>query len=271
MKISDGLGNQLFQYAIGRMVSIKHSVPLKLDLSWFKATDYRPFQLRKFSILFQEATANEIQSVKKKCCFREPHFEYATQVRKLPQDVYLDGYWQSEKYFSEIASLIRKEFTLTTRPGFANQAMARKIQSCQAVSLHIRRGDYANNPVIRSFHGLCGENYYKRAIETIMAEVEKPHFFIFSDDWDWICQKYNYLKPAATIVSVNTPAYGYEDLRLMSLCRHHIIANSSFSWWGAWLADTPEQIVIAPKQWFTKKSIHKTIDLCPTDWRRIDA
>ena len=141
------------------------------------------------------------------------------------------------------------------------------ILAVNSVSIHVRRGDYLTNPVTFQTHGLCDIDYYKKAIDEILDLVDKPHFFIFSDDQSWA--KSNIIFGAPTdYVMHNNSLKNYEDLRLMSYCRHHIIANSSFSWWGAWLGNNPEKIVIAPKKWFNDPKIDTT-DLIPDTWLRL--
>ena len=145
--------------------------------------------------------------------------------------------------------------------------MAAEIAACNAVSLHVRRGDYAADPVVTSMHGLCPLDYYDRAVEYVLGRVSDPAFFLFSDDPDWV-REHLKLRGSVSVVDHNGPDSGSEDLRLMSLCRHHIIANSTFSWWGAWLDPRPDKLVIAPKRWFADESLD-TSDLLPAGWVKL--
>lgn len=148
-----------------------------------------------------------------------------------------------------------------------NEQVAQNILSVNAVSLHVRRGDYVSNLTINQFHGTCSLEYYNQAIAQIAKKVETPHFFVFSDDPEWVKSNLK-IDYSITIVDHNNADKNYEDIRLMSLCKHHIIANSSFSWWGAWLCRNPNKIVIAPLKWFNDKSINTT-DLIPDGWIKI--
>ena len=133
--------------------------------------------------------------------------------------------------------------------------------------MHIRRGDYVSNPTTNKLHGTCSLEYYHNAVDIIAAKVSNPHFFIFSDDHEWARNNFKIDYPL-TFVAHNNAGKNYEDMRLMSLCKHHIIANSSFSWWGAWLGSNPKKIVCAPRGWFKDKSLN-TNDIIPSDWSRI--
>ena len=149
----------------------------------------------------------------------------------------------------------------------ANQAASLAIRACESVSVHIRRGDYLSNPAFYRFHGVCAVEYYEAAVGHLAGAVENPCFFLFSDDLDWARRNLRLDYPV-TYVDHNGEDKDYEDLRLMSQCKHHIIANSSFSWWAAWLCANPGKIVIAPRKWFNDPNID-TADIIPASWRRI--
>jgi len=193
----------------------------------------------------------------------EPHFHYWPDIKHVPVDCYLAGYWQSEKYFSEAAGLIRADFTFKQHLENRNATLAEQIGRVNAVSLHIRRGDYVKDPKTAATHGVCSPDYYREAIQYIAAHIEQPHFFIFSDDPDWVRENFRIDIPCS-YVDHNCGAESYNDMRLMSLCRHHIIANSSFSWWGAWLNPDPDKLVIAPRKWFANAK--DVSDLFPEGW-----
>ena len=282
VKIIGGLGNQMFQYAAGKSLAKRLGSPLKLDLSSFGSYGLRTFELERFSIRYELATSGELAryankhpflSAASKLLFRRDMFEnplvykerafhYDAGVLKISKDVYLSGYWQSERYFEVISEEIRDEFTFRQVMSGRNMRIAREISSCNAVSLHVRRGDYANNPETKSYHGLCSAVYYDAAIDHISDKVESPHYFVFSDDLDWVRTNLKLPQPV-TFVDGNHGTQSYNDMRLMSLCKHNIIANSSFSWWGAWLNSNHDKIVIAPSRWFNSAR-HDTRDLyCP--------
>ncbi|MGB9176273.1 MAG: alpha-1,2-fucosyltransferase [Methanoregula sp.] len=284
-----GLGNQMFQYALGRRLSCMHNVPLKLDITGFKDYSLRTYRLNHFALHADFASDKDIDDVKfhnrtgilrtldslaghlqpyyRRNVYKEPHFQYDPNILKCKPDVYLEGYWQTEKYFSHIADAIRRDFTIAENPDPRNREMADIIRDCEAVSLHVRRGDYVSNPVTNAYHGTCREDYYRQAIRIIEKQVENPRFFLFSDDPSWVSEHMDTGHPT-TYMDINGPEKDYEDMRLLSLCRHHIIANSSFSWWGAWLCSNPGKMVIAPQRWFTKRDIN-TRDITPQEWTRI--
>jgi hypothetical protein len=287
IKLKGGLGNQLFQYALGRYLAEIHKTVLKLDISMFESYELHTYSLWPFNIREAMASPDEVlaftdqrkgiveRTVAKmmrrppelvKTHIQEKHFHVDPEILDLPNDIYLDGYWQSEKYFYDIADTLRQEFTVKTLPTAENQEMAKQIDSCEAVCLHIRRGSYLlpeNNPV----HGICSLDYYFRCIELIAKAVSEPHFFIFSDEPQWARDNLKLSYPT-TYVDQNNAEKDYEELRLMSLCKHHIIANSTFSWWGAWLCENTRKIVFAPQKWFLT-DVHNTKDLIPLGWKQV--
>jgi Glycosyl transferase family 11 len=297
VNITDGLGNQMFQYAAGRCLAAKHSTVLKLDILGFEENaEYRCYELNCFHVWEHIATSQEIdiltkrnsksvrQQLKKiknnfltrhqfsnsfseKTILKERHFHFDPDFLRFPNNIYLDGYWQSEKYFRDIQDIIRREFTIKYPQDSKSQYIAELISQVNSVSIHIRRGDYVENPIIAGRHGVCDLEYYNRAIHHIADLLSQPHFFVFSNDPDWV-RKNIHLKFPMTIIDHNGSSRSYEDLRLMSLCRHQIIANSSFSWWGAWINSNSEKIVIAPAKWF-KGLDYDTTDLIPDNWLRM--
>jgi len=198
--------------------------------------------------------------------FRQRHNGFDPHFLHVPDQVYIHGFWQSEQYFSGIEDILRQEFTLRNPTTALFDQMAAAISRTNAVSLHVRRGDMANDPETNRLHGVCSLDYYKLAVEYIAEHVSQPHFFIFSDDSDWVKENLD-LKFPTTVVSYNNALQDYEELLLMSQCQHHITANSSFSWWGAWLNPKPDKIVVSPKQWFGAFAYdHDTKDLIPSAW-----
>lgn len=287
-QIIGGLGNQMFQYAVGRALAEERGVPLRLDV--FGYTNYglhQGFELPKvFNCTPDNATNEDIHGIlgwrsnrtlrkilmrPKVAMFRgaqfvvEPHFQYWPEIKDVPHDCYLVGYWQSEKYFQDVALVIRSDFTFKSPLVNHNAEIADKISQVNAVSLHVRRGDYVKNKKTLGTHGLCSMDYYQTAIRHICDRVEQPYFFIFSDDISWVKDhlKMHFL---CQYVDYNHGADSYNDMHLMSLCKHHIIANSSFSWWGAWLNPCENKIVVAPQRWFTKENNANVKDLFPQGW-----
>ena len=294
VKLIGGLGNQMFQYAAGRRLAHHLNTVLKLDLSFLKSeqnsTTSRRYELEHLNITAEIATHEEnaefivrsttpLHSILQysrqalglplpvKRVIAEQHFHFDPAVLAAPDNTFLDGYWQSEKYFIDISEIIHREFTVTSDPDDWNRRLAEEIKGYESCAIHVRRGDYITNSIINAHHGICPLDYYYAAIGMVISQVAKPHFFVFSDDSEWVRDNLK-IHRQATFVDLNGPSHGYEDLRLMSLCRHHVIANSSFSWWGAWLARNPDKIVIAPERWFSNNDI-KTHDLLPERWHRI--
>jgi hypothetical protein len=284
--IIGGLGNQMFQYASGRSRSLELGTRLRLHVADF--ADYglhQGFQLGAvFGADFQLASEQEVSAFlgwrahrlcrrllarRSAAAFRgakfvgEPCFDYWPGILETASDCYLAGYWQSEKYFRNSEETIRADFAFKTPLTGRNTETAANIANSNAVSLHVRRGDYAANPRTLAVHGLCSADYYHSAIKFVAGHVESPEFFIFSDDIPWVKQHLSIAHPCHYIEH-NKGEDSHNDMRLMSLCRHHIIANSSFSWWGAWLNPTPDKIVVAPRRWFADGCSVK--DLIPEGW-----
>ena len=286
--IIGGLGNQMFQYAAARAHSLRLDKALKVDTRDFsKYKLHQGFELDKlFNVSTEIASGTDLKLILSwqkarimRRIFRrpqlkflrhrnyvvEPQFGYWKGVNQLKDNIYLDGYWQSEKYFIEFSDKIRADFTFKLPFSKQNAEIAKYIAQANAVSLHVRRGDYVNNKK-NAFISVCSLDYYRAAIEQTKSQVDKPVFFVFSDDIDWV--KSNFVLDKKTVfVSHNDGSESFNDMRLMSLCKHHIIANSSFSWWGAWLNANPNKIVIAPKQWFASKLDDS--DLVPANWLRL--
>jgi hypothetical protein len=293
-RLIGGLGNQMFQYAAGRALALRRGAALKLDVTGFAAVgDHtkRRYELDSFAIHASAASdvdlarfgrADKARSPRLDRVLRslrigrpngawpiycEPHFKFDPAMPELEAPVYLDGYWQSERYFSDIAGVLRQEFTVAAPLDRENEALAAGIDAVNAVSLHVRRGDYVDDPATNRFHGVCSPDYYQRAVDYVTTRVEAPHLFVFSDDPHWTRANLRFSVPM-TVVDANPPDRGYRDMRLMARCRHHIVANSSFSWWGVWLNPSREKIVVAPRRWFGASS-NDTRDLIPPDWVRL--
>lgn len=289
-RLIGGLGNQMFQYAAGRAIAEKYGVPLLLDVSGFQNYELRRYELDGFAISSSIASEEQLAAFppvpnKKglwaalqkrligtlsRSILREARYTYDSRIETVQPPVLLDGYWQSERYFAQIATILRREFTI--KAGLLNPAnieMLGEIEKAggQAVSLHVRRGDYVSNPQTAQYHGICTADYYLVAAARIAQHVENPHFFVFSDDPAWVQANLKLLH-MTTLVQVNDADNGLLDMALMRACRHHIIANSSFSWWGAWLNDSPDKIVIGPARWFAQAG-NDTRDLIPSAWIRL--
>ena len=291
VRLTGGLGNQMFQYAAGRRLALRHHAELKLDLSELEhppaGCTPRVFQLDSLDIRAGIASPEEVAAlycpaatlwerawsrlgsmagISRPTLVAERYFHFDPRVLAAPDQSYLMGYWQSEQYFDDIPDTLRREFTCKEPPRGENRRLAEAIGVCNSVSVHVRRGDYVTNPASSETHGLCGMEYYHACVEELCRTVPEPHLFLFSDEPEWVEAHFTTGLPT-TIVGHNGPEQAHEDLRLMSLCRHNIIANSSFSWWGAWLNVNPEKLVFAPRLWFRDES-YDTRDLIPVCWRQ---
>jgi hypothetical protein len=196
---------------------------------------------------------------------RERSLRFDPNMLLVAGHVYLEGYWGNEKYFKEIDVIIRHEFTLRDPLGPENEDMARLISSGEAVSIHVRRGDYISDAATHSFHGTCSLEYYQKAVQMMSKTVANPCFYVFSDDIEWCKRNLKFDYPMV-YVEQNGIGQAHKDLFLMSRCRHNIIANSTFSWWGAWLNPNRNKIVVAPRRWFSAKV--GSHDLVPASWIR---
>lgn len=282
VKLIGGLGNQFFQYAVGRSLSVANKCELKLDATGFKEYKLHKYSLNNFNIKEVFATDDELKYftakpnwliskyapfLTSKKYVPEGEFGYHGRILKLKGDVYLEGYWQTEKYFQSIQKMIRDEFSVRHEISGIDFEIAKKMKEVNSVSIHVRRADYVSNPQAKAMHGNCSLEYYQKAVDLISKSVEKPVFFVFSDDYEWV--KDNVHTGFETIfVHHNNADKNYEDLRLMSTCKHNIVANSSFSWWGAWLNNNPAKIVVAPKKWFANPKIISK-DIIPESWIKI--
>lgn len=288
VKLMGGLGNQMFQYALGRSLAVRNSGELKIDKADYKTYKLHDYGLGVFKInenfsdnkecdkmKFEkygiiEQTVRKILGKKRRktnSYIVEKGFRFDPEILTLAGDKYLEGYWQSEKYFIAHKEDIRADFTLKHEMNEANAGVYKKIVDVNSISFHIRRGDYVSDPKTNAYHGVDLKQYYADAIKHIKGKVKNPYFFIFSDEPKWVRENFKG-EFEFTVVDCNSGKTGYEDMRLMSACKHNIIANSSFSWWGAWLNNNPGKIVTAPKNWFTDKSID-TADLIPESWIRM--
>lgn len=288
VKLMGGMGNQMFQYAAGRRLAIKHKTILKLDLTFLldrtprENFTYRDYDLDVFNIKEYFASASEInrfvqdtglidkikRKLRMKVLIQEPHFNFFQPLLSAPRNSYLEGYWQSEKYFKDIEQVIRNEFTLKSDLDYDSKKMADKIISSEAVCLNVRRADYVNNPILNKVYSVCDLEYYFKCIDYISERVSNPQFFIFSDDIEW-CKNNLPINWSSTIVSHKYAGKKFEYyLKLMTLCKHYIIPNSTFAWWAAWLNENPKKIVIAPEKWFNHPS-KNTDDLIPKTWIKI--
>ena len=290
-KLIGGLGNQMFQYAAGLALAQRTGQPLRVDTTELRRYNrHQGYQLPDIFLgEFQQASEWELLKTlrlnKKKGTKRsleiDPNWQMRPGKRLIRQNThnfwlgfnalsgpcYLAGYWQSSKYFANATESLRRAFTFRTPANAENQAMAQRMQGANAVSMHIRRGDYVSNPKAMKFHGICDWPYYDQAIAMMKERLDNPTFFIFSDEPTLAKSQYPDERQF-TVIDINTGADSFRDMELMAHCKHHIIANSSFSWWGAWLGQNERQIVVAPSVWFAGNS-EAVNDIYQPNWLRI--
>jgi len=257
-KINGGLGNQMFQYAIAKAISLKHKQSFKLDISAYETYSlHNGYRLNIFNIEENIACEEDIKNLIGKKSMANSILNrlglqknlYKEQERTIydkgvfgNENIYLDGYWQNEKYFVDIREEILNDFaTIKSNTKVVDKYLS-GIMIQDSVSIHIRRGDYANHPEI----GILDIGYYKNAVDYICNKVENPIFYIFSNDIRWCEENFNFIKNK---IFINNTKTEIEDMILMKNCKHNIVANSSFSWWSAWLNINKDKIVIAPKEW----------------------
>lgn len=248
--LKGGLGNQLFQYAAGRRLAHKHNIELKLDVTCLKVTDkWLPhgcdqYKLCYFKIQENFATPEEIEYAKNSFMGEEAdgyNQKFMPEVLDYPDNVYLDGFLENEHYFADIADIIRREFTLKVPLGTTAQHWREKIFAAEcSVSMHIRHGDFCLND--ENLFAVLPLEYYNECLNHLKQQYKNLTVFVFSDDTQWCKENLRFDVPMEFIEGCKD----YEDLYLMSLCKHNIIANSTFSWWGAWLNQNPDKKVFVP-------------------------
>jgi len=291
VELFGGLGNQMFQYAFGAAMAKMRNTELIVDTYKLdnqvdeNNTTRRQYGLHIFpNINVPQATRGDIKRIipfyvemLNYLVFKVTgkglrHSRYYVQnglffddkINRISRQCYLTGYWQSFKYQLSYNALIRNEFKFPAVTDEINLDFLQKIKNGESVSIHIRRSDYlqAHNLEV---HGVCSLEYYQTAIDYICQKVLSPVFFIFSDDISWVIDNLTIREPHFYINN-NNGAESYRDMQLMASCKHNIIANSSFSWWGAWLNDNPKKIVVAPAKWFNNINDFTYADLVPATW-----
>ena len=270
MRLEGGLGNQLFQYAAGRAASLKLGVELHLDDRNCNPNSNRPYLLHHFGHAAKIARGNHLppkafRGLTGKILLKywEARGYYILQrnpnlCRQLLQPKvgdYFSGFWQDERYFQDIANVLRKELQVITPPSEENKLILQEIKMTNSVALHVRRGDYISHPSNLNAFAACSPNYYIEAMKFLEVKIAGPlRYFVFSDDIIWV--RLNIELPKNVVfVDINNDQTSYEDLRLMSNCAHNIIANSTFSWWGAWLNANVQKMVIAPRKWYLAENL----------------
>lgn len=279
-----GLGNQMFQYAIGRSLANRLGCRLQLDLRHYDQHRAFAYGLGNFKIDAVIGTSRTLPPRKsnrlkylrwrylsnRHRMIREQSLSFDPRVLTLTGSLYLRGYWQSEKYFADIANIIRQDFENAKPATGPNFEMLEQINSNSSIALHVRRGDYVSDPKANKFHGTCPPDYYQRGVRRIVDAIGgNPTVFVFSDDWQWARQNIH-TDCEMVFVHHNDSFAAHEDLRLMSACQHQVISNSTFSWWAAWLNSHTRKQVIAPRQWFADPQT-RSDDILPEQWQTLAA
>jgi hypothetical protein len=283
-----GLGNQLFQYAAGRSLALRHKAELVLDLSLLLDRQEELATARRFELGCFDVRARTVDGVRSWeplpsasglrlrtalrvrraradfTVLRQRGFAFQLAFFDAPDDTLLVGFWQSERYFASCGKELRTELALPEPHPRAAELLER-VSHPSSVSVHVRRGDYAHDPSTRRLHGLLSDDYYRNALDVVGRDLD---VFVFSDDPAYCRHELDLGRPFTVVDLAGEPAY--EELRIMSACRHHIIANSSFSWWGAWLDPRPDAVVVAPSRWVADPSVDAE-HVVPERWIRIAA
>ncbi len=288
-RLSGGLGNQMFQFSMGYAMALRSNKPLRLDIR--NLTDAgnsdgtaRTFELACFSLPAEVVEPEKMDAILQAANgvlsryfgigriykLEETGFCYNPAYSRTPLPVYVNGYFQSEQYFSDCAADIRcvflKKELLTDNDFWYNEIKSASMP----VAIHVRRGDYTANSETLKFHGICNATYYEKALNKILEKHADARFFIFSDDIGAAKEELGHLSENMRFVEHKTPRIAAYDMLLMSRCRHNIIANSTYSWWSAWLNENPDKMVIAPQRWFADEAMQaQTVDLIPKTWIRL--
>ncbi len=289
VQLTGGLGNQLFQFAAAKALSIHHNVELALEVSSFYREELPDLEVpRNFEMYHFNGVAEKIINANKSLLefhflkerkiekllpnykrrvYKEPHYHYDKKFFNASNNVFLKGGWQSPLYFLSIEEKLKE--ILTIKSSLINEvaSLAEQFQNTNTLAIHVRRGDYLRKPIILNWHGVLGKDYYVKAFNTIRSKTTIDRVLYFSDDTDWVTEK---LLPEipGEIISNTVATSQYHDFYLMQHCKHNIIANSSFSWWAAYLNPNPNKIVVAPERWFNKAPLN-TKDLYPQGWLKI--
>ncbi len=282
VRLFGGLGNQMFQYATARAVAERTGAEVLLDLRGFESYVLRKPALHRWCVNARIASTRELHRYPEwrlwlsrrlasmgvaTRCYNEPRLGFDPTVLGMRTPLHLNGYFQSERYFASVRPKLFEEFVPQAPLSPANQRISQVAAETNSVSIHVRRGDYVSDPRNMDVHGICDVGYYDRAIELLRKRTGSATYFVFSDDLDWARQNIRTPGPVFHVEgNENDPEM---DIHLMTRCKHNICANSSFSWWGAWLNRNAGKIVVAPARWFASTTLDAS-ELVPADWVRLD-
>lgn len=277
IKLIGGLGNQLFQYAAAKSLANKINTELVVDirdLTKYKLHKYGAFNrlninikfLSKLQVQWSKLLLKIYKKLKLKKIYLEDGLNFNPDFFSIKNNTYLEGYFQSEKYFSSMVNDLRDEFKPRYPLSDKNLDFLNKINNSNGVALHVRRGDYVSDLNTLNIHGVCCQDYYHSAINLVIEKISNPFFYIFSDEVDWVKKNISLPNEVEFVTgNIENPEI---DLFLMQNCKHFILANSSFSWWGAWLSENEKKLVIVPTPWFDS-NIYNSQDICPPEWIKL--
>jgi hypothetical protein len=287
--IQGGLGNQLFCYAAARAAAHRLGCVLRFDLCDYRDNKDREFALERYHIVGRESTDQEFRpyremmrhtlknrilnkvGYRRRCgkyrIFKQNGFGYDPDILSIRPHTLLRGAFQCERFFEDVSEIIRSEFIPKEEPDSVNREISHRICDSNSVCIHVRRTDYITDARYANIIRPCSIAYYMQALDRMNDSIEDPTYFVFSDEPDW-CRANLDFNRKVYYIDANGPGEPWKDLHLISQCRHHIIANSTFSWWGAWLAQHAEQKVIAPGVWLIAKDLDSS-QVVPPRWMRI--
>lgn len=294
VNLCGGLGNQLFQYACGRAVAAANGMRLKLDVSAFPDKNGRLYELDSFAIsathagrldcsvaryglgralllyVLARSRVTRYRPARASSWYREKAICHCdAEVFNCGSRVYLSGYWQCYGYADRVRDVLLEELKVRQPPDDRNGAILERIGANESVAVHVRRGDYVSNAGENAHLGSCGVSYYRDAMASLEASLDSPRFYVFSDDPGWVRENLHDGKRCLEVIDHNSgPKAGIEDFRLMRACKHFVVANSTFSWWAAWLGAAPGKKVIAPYPWFADEN-RSDDELVPPEWERV--
>lgn len=287
IKLQGGLGNQMFQYAVAAILAKINKTKVVIDDSIFnlkeKTLGYTPrdfelsifeksFNFAKNSDLFLFEKPSVLNEIKRRIKLNylkiiiEQPFSYLPDLLKTKSPAYLKGYFQSFQYFFEFENFVRDLFKFSTdNLSQENLDLIPILKNKNTIAIHVRRGDYVSDTITNQFHGTCSMEYYLKGITAVTSKIKNPILVFFSDDSDWITNNFENLPYDKIFITHNRGLNSWIDMYLMSICSHNIIANSSFSWWAAWLNSNKKKIIVAPKHWFGEVKIDLKLIL-PDGW-----
>ena len=286
VRVKGGLGNQLFQYAAAKSLALRLGVELLLDINWYFEKNNSNIKFILDRLQIEDSILTPVSKMPRKITtslykihdklslfgitaplLNDIDFQFNHDVLNTKSPAILDGYWQNENYFLKYREDLINFFQIKGEVDSENKQLLKKINLSNSICLHVRRGDYINDSKVANVHGTCSREYYCNALDHLSKEIESPTVYVFSDEPEWAKTNLN-LDYESIYVDINSTDKPELDLLLMKSCKYFIIANSTFSWWAAWLSLYKNKKVIAPKTWFKNMILNNHMKL-PSSWLRI--